>query len=462
MINIDTKFALAVSSFKGSEGMKKRISSVLLIIIFVIGIYPQTASAKISLNLSSLKNCKFIFNYSGNSAAYFFGISSDTLYSAKVIPSQTVFSAKSDKTIRAACHDDLYAYALCMDKANNCSVLQLNMSNGKSDSYPIVQSSEIITTSFAVANGEVYLIHYSKTDSYVVSYSLNGTYLRKYSAPMGVETLFVNDAKAYLKSKSGEIFRLSGADKIKCAQIDTYEAFSNAGVGYIFTENNRLINLSNGTEQTIEADFHCAVKTSKALFRASAGKIFADNRYEYPKTNINMLAAVNNQIAALSNDCQTEIISKNEFAVKDAPPSSSAPFTANKDNSQSSNNSKPFQGTKYKITDNYILGVAAGTTVTAFKQNFDVDITIYNANGKQVTSGKIKTGYTVNYAKKIYTVCVTGDVTGEGNVNSRDVKALMEHLIDKNTLNNCYLRAADCNYDNTVDNRDLVLMAKLP
>ena len=55
---------------------------------------------------------------------------------------------------------------------------------------------------------------------------------------------------------------------------------------------------------------------------------------------------------------------------------------------------------------------------------------------------------------------MTGDMTGEGSVNSRDLKLLMEHLIGNADYNGVYLLSSDLSDDGKVDVIDLAMMAK--
>ena len=77
-----------------------------------------------------------------------------------------------------------------------------------------------------------------------------------------------------------------------------------------------------------------------------------------------------------------------------------------------------------------------------------------------MTSGKIRTGYRAKLKDGVYEISVSGDITGEGNVKSNDVSALMSYFAEKSDLSGVYLTSADFNNDGIVDNKDLVGIAR--
>ena len=63
---------------------------------------------------------------------------------------------------------------------------------------------------------------------------------------------------------------------------------------------------------------------------------------------------------------------------------------------------------------------------------------LYKADGTLAKSGKLKTGFTAVIDSKTYVIAVCGDVTGEGNVNSKDFTLLQKHLCDNAELDGAY------------------------
>ena len=109
-------------------------------------------------------------------------------------------------------------------------------------------------------------------------------------------------------------------------------------------------------------------------------------------------------------------------------------------------------------------------TVTDFKDNFEFGgYTISdfkNYLGKDISgSEKIGTGSTVVFkngdSSLEFKIIVLSDITGEGNLNSKDLTSLYNYLLGKGPLNEDVLKAADINRDNNVDTIDLLTLDKI-
>lgn len=121
----------------------------------------------------------------------------------------------------------------------------------------------------------------------------------------------------------------------------------------------------------------------------------------------------------------------------------------------------------YLIKNGTVCGIAPSTTLAAFKHNLTCNGTlrILNQEGKQLDSGTIGTGMTVQLLQsgqvcEEIKVLVYGDLTGEGNCNTLDLRALYDSLLGKKPLSQPYLQAADCNHDGQTDTLDLLAIEK--
>ena len=104
--------------------------------------------------------------------------------------------------------------------------------------------------------------------------------------------------------------------------------------------------------------------------------------------------------------------------------------------------------------------VVAGMTVAALKKGDKSIGMVYDNDGKEISSGKLRTGYSLRKNSVEYPLAVYGDLNASGTVNSRDIKLFMNHLVGNTTINGVFAVAADMNSDGKLDNRDLVLLSK--
>ncbi len=124
----------------------------------------------------------------------------------------------------------------------------------------------------------------------------------------------------------------------------------------------------------------------------------------------------------------------------------------------------------YDIGENTISKIPAGTALGALKNGlmfdgFSLALKDSNGNVKTASSTKIATGYTVTFVKdgaeyKTFTLIVEGDVTGSGNISTKSISALANHLLGKSELDGVFLNAANLSGDGDLSTVDLLLMYK--
>lgn len=120
----------------------------------------------------------------------------------------------------------------------------------------------------------------------------------------------------------------------------------------------------------------------------------------------------------------------------------------------------------YEISEDMIY-IPQGTSVSDFKKGMkygDCKVSFINHNGKSVTSGNIGTGWRVNFSGSgnitdYYTV-VSGDVTGEGNINSRDIYLMKDYLFGKAEFTKYQRISADINKNGITDSVDMYMIKK--
>lgn len=392
--------------------------TVIAACITIVLAFCASFSAEADSNLQNLSQCRRIFAYSGYDNAYFYGYDNHMLCSAHVIPDEMEQTVTTDGIIRAVCHDETSAYALMTTANAKYNLIRLEMNSGEYTISPIAFGSEINHDSFAVADGEVFLMVQDATYGHVESHDFAGNRMYTYYPDNGVNYLFHNGGNAYAVSYSGEIFYLSNGNCSSCAKIEAYSECQNAGIGYIRTDSGQLVSLNGGMNRNSNAVQ--AVISDGELISSDFGLLLvAVNHFQ---------ACLNDNYRCIVNRLETSEISPEISAGADH-------------------------------TEDTVV-VVAGMTVAALKKGDKSIGMVYDNDGKEISSGKLRTGYSLRKNSVEYPLAVYGDLNASGTVNSRDIKLFMNHLVGNTTINGVFAVAADMNSDGKLDNRDLVLLSK--
>ncbi len=98
---------------------------------------------------------------------------------------------------------------------------------------------------------------------------------------------------------------------------------------------------------------------------------------------------------------------------------------------------------------NFLTGISAQETVATFADQSAVQfgassVVVKNFNGVVASSNdKVGTGFTLTANGSTYTVVVYGDVNGDGNANTVDIRNIMTHVLGSATYSNAQSEAAD-------------------
>lgn len=128
-------------------------------------------------------------------------------------------------------------------------------------------------------------------------------------------------------------------------------------------------------------------------------------------------------------------------------------------------------GSTYSIdtVNRYLKNVSGSTTCATVKSNFTASGTlrIEKANGTALNNDdKVATGnmvklYSGTTVLDSLTVIVSGDVTGDGLVNSRDIAMLQRHVTGNSLLTNAFFVAGDLTLDAKINSRDLASLQRI-
>ncbi len=424
----------------------KITASVLLVSVFLF-FTVSTVYSETSKNLSAFEQCNKYYIENNSYGAYIYGSDYDTLYCASASENFAVYYTEVNGIIRSVSCTAMYSYAL-YEKSSNYYVVQLNCENGTLTEYSFGKLNSIYNLSFAFSGQRAYFIFSDGAYRYVKSYGTDGTFRKKYTFDENVKSVFQNNSKVYAVLYSGDIYRLDNSGSSYCTSVNSGYGFCNAGDGYVYSDAGTLFSLDNQSiEHIANAKLNCIYKNQSRIICADYKTVYYTDKSYINKDQIGALLIYKDNIYILNTDFEIKSIKLSDFEKH-----GDIDFYYADD----INDNRTYTFT----SDGYITGVTSQTTVTKFKENLAKQVTLYDKEGKEVTSGKIKTGYRAVVLGDIYQISVTGDVTGEGNVKSNDVSALMSHLTGERTLEGVYLVSADYNMDGKVNNIDLVYIAR--
>lgn len=403
-------------------------------------------------------------------------VNNDCLSVSIDMPENYIGSAVSDGCV--------YIFASCISDENFKSVVVTiyEFDNDSLYSIELKDVNAVNKTDFAVSNGNIFCISDSNK-KYVYIYSNCGDLISK-SKNTG------NNIQLVTSSNGKEVFAFT-ADRLYKVNINgRFDYISNHNLempvflcedNYVCDLNGVFYNLYNNNTSygTVYNELSTGGISDGYYLRGQRDKVWGINR----KTNevltlynlnkdCTALCTRNKEIMIYSSDDNSFTIFDKSSLNYPKPPSNvsqSSNSSSDKTTDISSNTlNLSFSSSVYRINGDYITEIKAGTTIAKFKKNVSYGnllLSFKNKDGANKASGNVGTGYVLscNYNSKTYytyNLIVAGDLTGEGNVNSRDVSKLSDYLIGKNLLSKCESMAADCNGDSEIDTMDLLKIAK--
>lgn len=116
-----------------------------------------------------------------------------------------------------------------------------------------------------------------------------------------------------------------------------------------------------------------------------------------------------------------------------------------------------------EISEKHIY-IPSGITVAKFRRSLNLSkdgLSIYKTSGESLSSGKLGTGMRADFGGKTYTIILKGDLTGEGNINSRDLRQIMKYVTNEESPNSVQALAADMNTDSKINTKDILALANM-
>ena len=129
-------------------------------------------------------------------------------------------------------------------------------------------------------------------------------------------------------------------------------------------------------------------------------------------------------------------------------------------------------GLSVKVDDSLMYDISPNTQVNTLIKSIEKNgagssIIITDSSGNAVdANSNLKTGYSLllnapNGESKAFTIVVTGDASGDGEITILDLLKVQKHLVSSAKLDGAYLKAADTNDDKEVTILDLLRVQKV-
>ncbi len=451
--------------------MKRVLSLVLTAILFILGAFSASAynSSRSGTLLHADDSGLYRISFSGKRAEIF------------CYPSETFNASLTlSYNITAADVFDGTVIFCCDDSDNHQMIVYVySVDTGMLDSFAIYGGGVYDNADFCCDDESIYLIDSRSPDilrkyrfdgSLIMTYSLDGEITQVLLSFDGKvyavvrENLYLIDSNSvtafsgqtvypplfpvsagYLASASGEIYHVCGAQVQYCFTAECDNSAKSACVigDTLYYPNGATI---NGYDLNSD-EKRCCYQNS---FRAEA------------------LYANGDQIIVLNSAGSVAGIHKDDFtSLTESVPENVDPRVINDSPYDESARSVIFSDI-YHVDHEHsqISRIPASTSLSVFRKNMNYDgytLRLYRDDMLK-TSGNIGTAWRAVFSGNggdcSYELSVIGDLTGEGNCNSRDVNVLMDHFIEITDFNGVYTLSADMDDDGSVDAVDLALMKR--
>lgn len=446
-----------------------------LICITLILTFPITASSYDSYTYPDFSHCSELRLLQNENQVFLIGSSANKVYIEAVYP--------NSYNIELPLENNAYSY----DLFNSTLVIICPVKVSKQTQIVLYDIDTDNLTSFLITGVDNY--DFSK-----ISYSEDCVYLscsdgtiRKYSKYGKLVCTYEPDGHSFYLAYdlSSDIYACSNNSihKINGSKITQF-SFDNIFAPIKFVADNVCINklgyyykinpngISKLSNYKSTVSFPSGGKINQHLIVAEDNTLFAIDSTDDSKDMYQTLQNPVSEICVMDFNIFTLSYQNGVPVISVVPYSSFIKCKQNnsdEDTDKIDNNSS-IDSSVYKIDHKrlVITNIPYSTTIAQFKKNinckgFNLKFTRYD--GKEITSGNIGTAtivtfYKDNYSIK-YEISVVGDLTGEGNVNTRDESVMFSYLLDEVSFTGIFNDSADIDKSNTINTTDLVLLLRL-
>ena len=419
-------------------------------------------------NISLMRNDKQI---------YLIGTSGNSVVLEAVYP--------NEYNISLSLEQDVHMYTLCSDMLilvsflndnDNTKITLYDITNDTFNSFIVSSDSRYMLSHFAYADGFVYI---ATPDGEVSCYSKYGKHYKDFSLNTSLCSLTTDfEGNVYAMTNSG-MYNITkdSYTKILNTRFSTRGCFvsndifvDETGNFYNLNQNGKLL------EFYCDSIYPCGGVHSKHLITFNQNKIYAINSNTGQKVlycslndDVQQLYSIGSEIVALTYSEGAPSISFIGFdELKNIPTKSLQKNNRNDLNDEVINF---ISSDVYSVDfdDMKITHIPHNTTVAQFKKNMEYDgykVEFYRYEKDTVLkSGNVGTAtqaiFYNNNERYVFELSVIGDLTGEGNVNSRDKNQIFGQVVGRIEMTGVFLDSADLDESNEIDVIDIVLLLRM-
>lgn len=390
--------------------------------------------------------------------------------------------------IRSVCAYRGKAVLLCEDvKRAQLSVYVYDVDTDFLEGFAINDLLLYNNTDFACDNGAIYIENYRDAHE-LIAYSYRGDYLGRYRFDGEINAIcggyrggvFVAAGDTFYTLSGGRFSALSG-DSV---EAPLFPADSNAfvsGYGAVYVVDKNSISyrftadMDNGTAACV-IDHILYVPCGSAInaYEIDTGEKIAYYRAAGQVISVYadgdaVIAVGDSSAFSVRRSDFTSLISENDTNGEESRQDDRSNAERGDNTAQNNTGTGRISSDVYRVDSDryYICDIPPQTTVAALKRNMRFDgynLTLYRDNTVK-KSGNVGTAMTAVFSSAesndTYELAVIGDITGEGNRNSRDMNTLLDYLCGAADFNGVYTVAADVNNDGKADVCDAAVLKSM-
>lgn len=377
----------------------------------------------------------------------------------------------------------------CDDTPNNQLVVYTYyMDNDVLDVFTINGAKLYSDTDFCCDDSAIILENHRDSKE-VTAYSYNGSLIERYRFNDTVACMFngyhsgtyvISDDNLYYRNGKTFSAITGGTVDYPLFSADSNVLVSEYGSVYVLDTNRitRAFSVGNDLKYAcacvVGNRLYCSCGSFVNSYDIGTGEKTSYYRLSYAPTLLfadsgSIVTAGGSSFSAISPGSFTELSQQSDSDNFGGPDQTSGESVIIRGNTGDARSVSDISSDAYQIDfeRGYISGITPETTVAQFKNNIRYSgwtVAVYKEDEYR-KNGNIGTAMTAVFSSDnnsiTFELSVSGDITGEGNRNSRDLNTLMDYLIGKVDFNGVYSLSADISGDGAVDVLDAALLKRM-